>query len=329
MSDRLIASVSLDLDNEWTYLKIHGDAAWSSFPSYLDIVVPRVLAFLARRDMKITFFIVGQDAAIDCNLPALRSIAEAGHEIGNHSFNHEPWLHRYSDESIEREIALAEGHIERATGRVPIGFRGPGFSFSPTLLRTLARRGYRYDASTFPTFIGPLARAYYFLKSSLPKAELKRRSGLFGSLADGLRPNKPYRWHFDTDELLEIPVTTMPGLRLPIHVSYLLYLNGFSATLARLYFRLALALCRLTGTQPSLLLHPLDFLGCEDNQSLSFFPGMSLPRDRKLALVAETIDELARHYAIVTMAAHADAARERPVAMRLHSHRQSVVATQP
>jgi peptidoglycan/xylan/chitin deacetylase (PgdA/CDA1 family) len=113
MSSKPIASVSLDLDNEWSYLKTHGDAGWSSFPSYLDVVVPRVLEFLAQRNLRITFFVVGQDAAFERNVSALRSIAEAGHEIGNHSFNHEPWLHRYSDEAIEREIALAEEHIER------------------------------------------------------------------------------------------------------------------------------------------------------------------------------------------------------------------------
>ena len=38
-----LASLSLDLDNKWSYMKTHGDAGWEAFPSYLDIVVPRVL----------------------------------------------------------------------------------------------------------------------------------------------------------------------------------------------------------------------------------------------------------------------------------------------
>jgi len=38
-----IASLSLDLDNQWSYMKTHGDAGWELFPSYLDIVIPRVL----------------------------------------------------------------------------------------------------------------------------------------------------------------------------------------------------------------------------------------------------------------------------------------------
>ncbi|MGZ0174718.1 MAG: hypothetical protein ACKVHE_34900 [Planctomycetales bacterium] len=59
-----IASLSLDLENKWSYMKTHGDAGWASFPSYLDIVVPRFIDFLNKRDLKITVFIVGQDAAM-------------------------------------------------------------------------------------------------------------------------------------------------------------------------------------------------------------------------------------------------------------------------
>ena len=85
-------------------MKTHGDEGWEAFPSYLDVVVPRVLEILDEKQLKITFFVVGQDAAREENHPALRSIAEAGHEIGNHSFHHEPWLHLYSDEQIAEEF---------------------------------------------------------------------------------------------------------------------------------------------------------------------------------------------------------------------------------
>src|SRR5215510_14372226 len=164
MSDRKpLASLSLDLDNKWSYLKTHGDAGWETYPTYLPLVVPRVLDFLRARGLTITFFIVGQDAVRTENRDALGAIAGAGHEIGNHSFKHEPWLHLYSEPEIEEELARAEDAIAVATGVWPDGFRGPGFSLSPAVLRVLARRGYRYDASTFPTILGPLARAYYFL----------------------------------------------------------------------------------------------------------------------------------------------------------------------
>lgn len=288
-------------------MKIHGDLGWENFPSYLDVVVPRALAFLEARNLSITFFIVGQDATLAKNQGSIRAIATAGHEIGNHSFKHESWLHLYSEPEIEAEIAQAEEILKQVTGKQPIGFRGPGYSCSAAVLRVLARRGYQYDASTFPTFLGPLARAYYFMTTKLSKAEKEKRKALFGSFKDGFQPLKPYRWAMEERQLIEIPVSTMPIFKIPIHFSYVLYLSVFSRSLALLYFRLALFLCRLTGTQPSLLLHPLDFLGCEDVPALSFFPGMSLPSHKKLATLSQAIALLTRNFRVVSMEEHAQA----------------------
>jgi peptidoglycan/xylan/chitin deacetylase (PgdA/CDA1 family) len=85
------ASLSLDLDNKWSYMKTHGDAAWQGFPSYLPLLVPRVLDILDTLGLQITFFIVGQDAALPENAEVLSEISRRGHEIANHSHHHEPW----------------------------------------------------------------------------------------------------------------------------------------------------------------------------------------------------------------------------------------------
>ena len=311
-----IASLSLDLDNKWSYMKTHGDDGWESFPTYLDIAVPRILEFCAKRDLHITVFVVGQDAALEVNRKALRSIADAGHEIGNHSFNHEPWLHLYSEQQLEEEFELAERHIQDATGKKTIGFRGPGFSLSEKTLRVLSRRGYEYDASTFPTFLGPLARAYYFMTADLTKTERAEREQLFGKFREGFRPLKPYAWKMEgrqADPLIEIPVTTMPVFKLPIHASYILYLGQFSPFLARFYFRISMTLCKILGVAPSLLLHPLDFLGCDDDSDLAFFPVMGLPAERKIDLVAEVVDIMSGSFQVGTMREHARHIRETSV----------------
>ena len=315
-----LASLSLDLDNKWSYMKTHGDAGWETLPSYLDVVVPRVLEILRQRNLKITFFIVGLDAAQERNRTALKSIADAGHEIGNHSYKHEPWLHLYTAQELEDEMRNAEESIARATGKKTIGFRGPGFSFSPQLLNLLAARGYQNDASTFPTFLGPLARAYYFAKSNLSSKQSTQRKTLFGSAKEGFRPLDPYRWQTTTGPLTEIPVTTMPVVRVPIHLSYVLYLATFSRRLAILYWKLALAMCRWTGTQPSLLLHPLDFMGAEDCPELGFFPAMQSPAAPKLSVATEVLDIFAQQFTIVPMQEHArshTAAPEMPMAREL------------
>jgi peptidoglycan/xylan/chitin deacetylase (PgdA/CDA1 family) len=300
-----MASLSLDLDNKWSYMKTHGDLGWESFPSYLDILVPRVLDFLRERDLTITFFVVGQDASLKKNSEALRAIALAGHEIGNHSFHHEPWLHLYTRSEIVSEFSRAEEAILAATGQRPLGFRGPGFSLSLMTLEELEQRGYLYDASTFPTFLGPLARTYYFWRSRLTPEEKARRRELFGTFKEGFRPLRPYRWRVGSGGLIEIPVTTMPLLRTPIHLSYLLYLGTRAPRLASAYFDLATRLCRATGTGLSFLLHPLDFLGREDAPELAFFPAMNQPSAGKIDLADKVFSALTRRFQVVTMKAHA------------------------
>ena len=309
------ASLSLDLDNLWSYMKTHGDPDWESFPTYLDTVVPRFLTILKELDLTITVFVVGQDAALEKNHAALGSIARAGHEIGNHSFHHEPWLHRYSPSEIRDEIARAEEAIERATGERPRGFRGPGYSLSADVIRTLDERGYAYDCSTFPTFVGPLARAYYFFKARLDDEEKEKRDALFGGLRDGLRPLRPYRWNV-AGALVEIPVTTMPVSRMPIHFSYLHWLAGISERLADSYFAASLRLCDLTGLAPSLLLHPLDFLGQDDTETLAFFPGMDRPAGEKLTRMHRWLAALDARYDVEPVAAHAERIARRALPLR-------------
>lgn len=317
-----LLSISFDLDNLWSYQKTHGDPGWEKFPSYLDPLSEIVLDRLKKHGLLITFFVVGQDAALEKNFGALRAIADAGHEIGNHSFRHEPWLHLYSPQEIDEEIRTAEEHIERATGQRPRGFRGPGFSLSPDTLRVLAQRGYIYDASTFPTFLGPLARAYYFWNTrGLSPEEKAKRKNLFGSAKEGLRPLRPYLWEIEpqatsrqglpAQELLEIPVTTLPFFRMPIHLSYLIYLARFSKRLSLAYLRWAMTLCRLSGVEPSILLHPLDFLGADRVEGLAFFPGMDLSTDYKLRFFDEVIGYLTSRFLPITMAEHAEAVLDR------------------
>ncbi len=301
-----IASLSLDLDNQWSYMKTHGDAGWESFPSYLDVVVPRVLAFLEERNLNITFFIVGQDAVLEKNRESIASIAAAGHEIGNHSFNHEPWLHLYSKDELVTEFEKTEAALMDVTGKRPTGFRGPGYSLSPTVLEVLAERGYVYDCSTLPTYIAPLARAYYFFKSpEMSDEEREKRKKLFGKLSDGFQTLKPHMVDVGGTQLVEIPVTTFPVVKTPIHLSYLIYLSTFSTAAAKAYWKTALAMCRATGVQPSLLLHPLDFLSGDDISELKFFPGMNMPTARKLELVSGFIEAYTESFDVVTMREHA------------------------
>ena len=300
-----LASISLDLDNQWSYMKIHGDEGWDKYPSYFDIFVPHVLNVLDELNLKITFFIVGKDTESEDNRKYLRMIADRGHDIGNHSYHHESWLQTYSYEKIEKEIREAEEAILNATGHKPTGFRGPGFSWSKDLLKVLQSRGYKFDASTLPTYLGPLARMYYFKKSDLSKEEKKARKELFGKFSEGFRKLKPYKWDLGNGKTItEIPVTTMPVFKLPFHLSYLIYLGNISIPLMNLYLNTAITMCKITKTPISFLLHPLDLIGGDQISQLAFFPGMNVSSDKKVNVFKKVIVLLQKNYEVVNMNEH-------------------------
>jgi hypothetical protein len=301
-----IASLSLDLDNLWSYQRTHGDPDWEQRASYLPALMPPLLDLLDEAACKVTFFVVGADAEIPENAQWLRMISTRGHEAGNHSFHHECWLHLYTKEQLQEDLARAEQAIWEAVGQRPTGFRGPGFSWSCTLLELLAEREYVYDASTLPTFLGPLARAYFLATARMSAQQRRQRRELFGSFRDGLRPVGAYRWRLPSGRgLLEIPVTTVPIIKTPFHMSYLIYLSRFSRRLMESYLRGAMGMCRRMGITPSFLLHPLDVLGAEQAPQLMFFPGMDVPTATKRALVRQVLGILTEEFTLVPMSGHA------------------------
>lgn len=302
LAHRGSASISIDLDNLWSYLKTANVAGWESYPGYLHLVVPRILACLERQGIRATFFIVGRDAANPENAGPLRSIADAGHEIANHSFEHEPWMPTFSDVELAQDFNRSEQAIRAATGQRPRGFRGPGFCTSGRIRDVLRLRGYSYDASILPTFLGPVARFYFQLVTKLPRGERDKRALLYGGFSNGTLPLHPFEIR---PGLMEVPVTTMPVTRTPIHLSYLLFLARRSEALARLYWSTAVALCRLNRSGPSLLLHPTDFLDLTDVPEMKFFPAMGIPAERKIALVEFTLRSLQKHWRTGTVMEHA------------------------
>lgn len=321
---KTLASVSLDLDNLWAYQKIHNDPGWEKFPSYFERFIPFVLDVLNDLNIKITFFVTGQDAAMAQHTDLLKSLVKHGHEVGNHSFHHESWLELYSKEDIQREIVKTDELLSLTTGEKPVGFRGPGFSWSMDVLDVLSENGYIYDTSTLPTYLGPLARMYYFSKSKLSEEEKKKRRNLFGSFSQGRLPVQPFFWNLEsTDRLLEIPVTTIPFFKLPFHLSYLLYISRISDTLMTAYLQTAITLCKWNRFSPSFLLHPLDLMGGDQVPELSFFPGMDIPTEKKLCLFRSVLERLDKHFTLTRMCTLAQNILSNGANIKLRSHRNN------
>ncbi len=148
-----------------------------------DRAIEPLLAVLAERQARATFFVVGE--LIPKWIGQLRDLAGAGHEIGLHGFTHRRVLDlgpkSFSDE-IRQGIETLGEHV----GVSPTGFRAPFCSITertPWAPEILSDAGFTYSASVVPAW-NPVA-------------------GYPGA------PTRPFRWRCG---LLEIPAPVF-GLR--------------------------------------------------------------------------------------------------------------------
>jgi peptidoglycan-N-acetylglucosamine deacetylase len=81
-----------------------------------------ILTLLAERRVSATFFLVG--SAIEREPDLARRIAAAGHEIGNHSWSHQPMVLRRPS-SVQREVEATDRIIRQIGYAGPIHFRAP------------------------------------------------------------------------------------------------------------------------------------------------------------------------------------------------------------
>jgi polysaccharide deacetylase family protein (PEP-CTERM system associated) len=136
----------------------------------------RILAYLAERNVRGTFFLVGELA--DANPELVIDIANGGHEVALHGHRHAP-LTEIGPDAFRREITDARARLEARAGRPVIGFRAPTFSLVPSTVwaaDVLADVGFEYSSSVLPA-----------------------RSPLYGWPG---QPRTPYRW---PSGLLELP----------------------------------------------------------------------------------------------------------------------------
>lgn len=297
------ATLSLDLDDLWAYLRAQGDPNWDMTPSILSLAAERLLPVLRDLDLRLTVFVVGRDLTRPVARAVAAALAEAGHEVASHSLEHHADLASKPPAEIAADLGRTAAMIADLTGKPPNGFRCPSFGVSPPLLALLAREGYRYDASLLPTSLGPLLRVLHRATMSREARRSESHSDLFGGVGRALLPLQPFRWQTSVGPLLELPVTTFPLLRTPFHMSYLHVLGSRSPALARTYFAAALRACRARGVAPSFLLHPTDVLDARDVPALAYFVGMSRPWPDKVAHVRETLERLTREYRVLPLGA--------------------------
>ncbi len=99
---------------------------------------PRFLDLLDRLGVPATFFLCG--ANVRRHRALAKSIVEAGHAVGNHSYSH-PLLPLHPRSRVRQELERTQEAIAAATGRTPSLFRPPYGCRSPALKSLLPQLG--------------------------------------------------------------------------------------------------------------------------------------------------------------------------------------------
>ncbi|MCP2343723.1 polysaccharide deacetylase family protein [Actinomadura rupiterrae] len=98
----------------------------------------KLLKILAKRHVRATFFLVGQNAKAHPDL--VRKELAAGHEVGNHSYTHAD-LTRLSSAGIKSEITKTQTAIRKASGFTPHLLRPPYGSTNSRVAAVTKRLG--------------------------------------------------------------------------------------------------------------------------------------------------------------------------------------------
>jgi polysaccharide deacetylase family protein (PEP-CTERM system associated) len=178
-------ALSVDVE-DWfqvgAFEKVIARDAWETLPRRVEANTDRVLALFDRAGVKATFFTLGWIAA---RHPALiRRIAEAGHEIASHGWDHRR-VFAMTEAEFRADLDRAHAAIEDAGGQSPTGYRAPSFSIdarTPWAHPILAESGYAYSSS-----VAPIAHDHY-----------------------GWRDSPRFAWRpVAGSRLIELPVTTV------------------------------------------------------------------------------------------------------------------------
>jgi len=174
---RIANALSVDVE-DWfqvgAFENVIARASWETLPSRVERNSDAVLALFAEAGVKATFFTLGWVA--DRHPALVRRIADAGHELASHGWDHAR-VFTLNPDSFRADLRRTRAAIENASGQRIDGYRAPSFSIdarTPWAHRVLADEGYAYSSS-----VAPIAHDHYgwrtaprFLFRPVPGADL-------------------------------------------------------------------------------------------------------------------------------------------------------------
>jgi polysaccharide deacetylase family protein (PEP-CTERM system associated) len=142
-------ALTIDLEDWYHGIELPPDR-WREFEDRVVPATDRLLGILGERNVKATFFVLGDVAERHPDL--VQEIQRLGHEIGTHGCSHR-FVYRQEPDSFRRDIAKSLALLGGCGSDAVVGHRAPYFSItreSLWALDVLTEFGIRYDSSIFP-----------------------------------------------------------------------------------------------------------------------------------------------------------------------------------
>jgi len=143
--------LTFDIEDWYNCDFISGDFNWDRYEVRIYEGVERILKELSDRKQKGTFFCLGWIAE---NHPSIiKRIADEGHHIGCHSYQHE-LATRFTPLQFKEDTYKSKCLIENVIRKPIDAFRAPGFSITENntwAFEILSELGFEYDCSAFPS----------------------------------------------------------------------------------------------------------------------------------------------------------------------------------
>lgn len=303
----LTGAISNDIDTLQSLYKGHGLRRPAYTYAEMQIGLENFSRFLEPYGVKATLFMVGNDFLQPQNTAPIRAVSAEGHEIANHTMTHAQGFRLLPPNQMEAEVAGMENTCLGLTGRRPVGFRSPGWNLGDSAMEILKRRGYLYDSSVHPTSMMPLFKFLHWSNTKNRSAADRTTMGQMSYMRAPLRPYLATSESFarrGTGGIVELPVTVVPGVRLPFWATFLLA-TGLGV------FKASLQVLVATRTPVQFQFHLSDFVDFNDREFADQVPrsgdGVYVPQAlwtplaTKRELFARAIDLLAEHYQFVTL----------------------------
>ncbi|MCP5396422.1 MAG: DUF3473 domain-containing protein [Sphingomonadaceae bacterium] len=150
---RIVNGLSVDVE-DWfqvgAFENVIERGDWDGLSCRVERNTDLILEMFAEAEVKATFFTLGWVA--ERYGPMMRRIAEQGHEIASHGYDHAR-VFTLGRERFAADIERARKLLEDTSGSAVTGYRAPSFSIdhrTPWAYSVLAEQGYAYSSSVAP-----------------------------------------------------------------------------------------------------------------------------------------------------------------------------------